>query len=79
MTVPIKVEVVKWKSFDNEVFDTEERADDHEARVNGTRRTCPECNGSGSVDLYGDGRTNSSCDACGMKGYQDIQKEVAWK
>lgn len=79
--------VTKYKSNDGHVFDTKEQCLDYEARMNGTRRTCTNCNGRGRISegfhevrneltcQYETVEYSHTCEVCGGKGYLD-KKEV---
>ena len=41
--------VTKYQAEDGRVFNTESQCLDYEARIKGTRRTCPNCNGKGYI------------------------------
>lgn len=89
----IKQEVVtyvtKYESYDGKIFNTEHECRDHEARMNGVRKTCPNCNGKGYLsDGWHDVRNEltcqyeqveyiHTCDMCNGKGYLD--KVEIWK
>lgn len=87
----IKQEVRKWvtkyKSNDGRIFDTKDQCIDYEARMNGTRRTCTNCNGRGCISegfhevrneltcQFETVEYTRTCTVCGGKGYLD-KKEV---
>lgn len=73
---PITIQVTKFQANDGRVFDTEDQCTHHEKRVSGHIKTCPNCNGIGEVDPYGDGRTFIPCSKCGGKGY--VEKQEIW-
>ena len=68
---------IRFQAKDGTIHTSLAEAVDHEKRIDGTRKTCPRCNGSMYVDPYGDGRTFVPCDYCGRKGYLD--KTECWK
>lgn len=72
----IKVEVTKYESDDGVIFDTPEQAVHHERIVQGIRRVCPECKGSGRV-MSNDMRSTQPCPDCNKKGWQE--KVEVWK
>ena len=81
--------VTKYQAEDGRVFNTESQCLDYEARIKGTRRTCPNCNGKGYISdgwhdvlnelTYQTERVEYShkCEVCDGKGYLD-KKEI-WK
>ena len=79
--------VTKYQAEDGHIFDTEAQCLDYEARMKGTRRTCPKCNGRGRISegfhevrneltyQYETVKYSHKCEVCDGKGYLD-KKEV---
>lgn len=90
----VKVEVksfkTKYQSDDGKMlFDTEEQCIDYEARMNGARHTCTNCNGRGYISegfhevrneltcQYETVEYTHKCKVCNGKGYLD--KKIVWE
>lgn len=73
----IQVAVTKYECEDGTVCDTKEQAELHEAWCRGDVKTCPSCDGTGSIDPYGDGRVKTKCGTCGGKGH--VRRAEVWK
>lgn len=83
----IRKYVTKYQAKDGRIFDTESQCLDYEARMNGTRRTCTNCNGRGCISegfhevrneltcQFETVEYTRTCTVCGGKGYLD-KKEV---
>ena len=72
----IEVTVIKYQAEDGEIFDNPNEAEHYERILKGTRRTCPECKGTGMV-LSNDMRYMEPCQDCNKKGWQE--KQEVWK
>ena len=77
---------------DGKEFTSESECENHEKIIDGTRKECPECKGTGRVNehseqvfdggLYGDHQyhtywTSDKCPRCGGKGY--LEKVITWE
>lgn len=72
----IEVTVTKYQTEDGRVFGNKESATIHEGLLNGSIKVCPRCDGSGEVDIYGDGRIFNECSQC--KGAGRLYKQTIW-
>lgn len=73
----VQILVERFIATDGKMFEHIEKAEHHEKMLSGERVTCDECDGSGHVDMYGDGKWMTSCDECGGKGW--LERAVVYR
>ena len=74
----VVISVEKYKAKDGKLFDTQTEVIDHELRLSGSRKTCPQCRGTGKYGTYEQYSIAEKCDNCKGKGYLDKEIIEVW-
>ena len=76
-----KIIVTKYKAKDGKIFEDETSCIAHENMLTqielGNIIVCNVCKGTGTIDIYGDGRVFSKCSSC--EGRKYLTKTTVWK
>lgn len=71
MVKQVETTLTQWQAFDGSLFNSQEDAENYEARIANERRVCPSCEGRKVDD------DNKPCPFCSGKGYQ--QRMEVWQ
>lgn len=71
----VDVYVKKYEAKDGSLFNNKKDCELYEKKLDGKIKKCDNCNGSGEVDPYGDGRVFKTCGRCGGKGYLELKEQ----
>ncbi len=67
MIKEVQVEYQRFQTDDGKLFEKREDAVFNEKKLQGTIRTCKECEGTKKIDAYGDGRQWMVCKSGSVK------------